>query len=174
MDYTIAYNRFCISKRKQNLQNGLLKSKNDIVKKHNKNGLQLHHIKPLRLNGANKLFNYVLLSREDHIFAHLLLNLSLYQQGNFKALKTLGYSAYCLPNEFLKKHSLKGIKIALKFPEKKDFKLFSLKQAALYYAIVRQKDITDKQILNASIWAVLKRSLLNGSKGGINFKVVFI
>ena len=171
MDYTIAYNRFCSIKRKQNLKDGLLKSKTDVVKHHKKNGMQLHHVKPLRLNGADQLPNFVLLSREDHTFAHLLFDLALYQRGKVNAVKTLDYGVYQLPAKCLKRNSLRGIKIEMKFPGKKDFKKFSLKQAALYYACLRQRDITNPQILIDSTWAVLKRALRQETKGGIEFRV---
>lgn len=171
MDYTTAYERFCSSRRKKNIQAGLLKSKTDVVKKHKKNDLQLHHMKPLRLNGADKLPNYVLLSREDHVFAHLLLDLSLYQRGNVSAVKALNYGSYQLPARCFKRNPLRGLKIEMKLPGKSDFKTFSLKQAALYYACLRQRDITNPQALVDSAWAVLKRGLVHGTKGGISFKV---
>ena len=170
MDYTIAYERFCSAKRKQNLRDGLLKSKTEVVKRHKKNGMQLHHMKPLRLNGADQLLNYVLLSREDHAFAHLLFDLALYQRGNVKAVKTLDYGAYQLPARCLKRNPLRGVKIEMKLPGKKDFKPFSLKQAALYYACLRQRDITSQQVLLDSTWAVLKRALRQEAKCGIDFR----
>lgn len=173
MNYMLAYERFCAAKRKQNAAASLLSSKTAIVKKHKKDGLQLHHMKPRRLNGADTLSNYVLLSREDHVFAHLLLDIALCQQGKTETVKKLDYGAYLLPESFFKKNALKGLKIDIVFPGKKktDFKTCSLKQAGFYYACIRQRDITSRDALTSSTWAVLRKAVVNGSKGGSKFRL---
>ena len=62
--------------------------------------LEVHHVKPKQLGGSNKFKNLVLLSHDDHVYAHLLLNLALAQKNCDADLFRLDYTN--VPSSILK------------------------------------------------------------------------
>lgn len=84
--------------------------------------LEVHHINPKQLGGSNKLKNLVLLSHDDHIYAHLLLNLALAQKHCYADLFSLAYTN--VPSGILKmlkdrKNIFRGLKIDMFISGKK-------------------------------------------------------
>lgn len=54
--------------------------------------LECHHIIPKHLGGPRtNIDNLVWLTHDNHVLAHMLLNIALVSSGNFKAAKRLGY-----------------------------------------------------------------------------------
>lgn len=75
------YNDFIAKHKKNNVENGFSfsnKMKDRRLKQ--KLNLQIHHIVPKCVDGANSLDNYVYLNDTDHKFAHLLLGLAYIEQ----------------------------------------------------------------------------------------------
>ena len=110
-NYRIAYNRLIEAAKKKQLS---LDSKTKLFKAATENNLEVHHICPKSIGGSNKRKNLVLLSHDEHIYAHMLLNFALLQERNINTLRRLDYGQCCSKIlEMIKnrKNVFRGLKI---------------------------------------------------------------
>lgn len=111
IDYRTAYRRLIDNAKKKQTY---LDSKAKLFKAAFENSLEVHHICPKAIGGSNKLKNLVLLSHDEHIYAHMLLNFALLQEGNIDALRKLDYGQICsrlLEMVKSRKNAFRGLKI---------------------------------------------------------------
>lgn len=89
MDFLKEYIKFCTKHKMQNIANGYTSSSS--FEKRPK-GIEIHHVLPKCAGGSKRKFrNLVLLSFEDHVVAHLLLQLALLQHK-----RTVQAKRHCL------------------------------------------------------------------------------
>ena len=124
IDYMTAYKRF-ISSAKKKMRD--IDSKRKLYEVQSDKKLEVHHVKPKQLGGNNKLKNLVLLSYDDHVYAHLLLNLALAQKNCYADLFRLDYTN--VPSSILKmlkdrKNIFRGLKIDVFISGKKRYPIF--------------------------------------------------
>ena len=137
--------------------------------------LEVHHINPKQLGGSNKLKNLVLLSHDDHIYAHLLLNLALAQKHCYADLFSLAYTD--VPSGILKmlkdrKNIFRGLKIDMFISGKKHAPTtMSIVEAAKIFCILARKNYTNDLLLDTEVSNVVRLALFSNSKFGYKLKL---
>lgn len=137
--------------------------------------LEVHHINPKQLGGSNKLKNLVLLSHDDHIYAHLLLNLALAQKHCYTELFSLAYTN--VPSGILKmlkdrKNIFRGLKIDMFISGKKHTPTtMSIVEAAKIFCVLGRKNYTNELLLDTEVTNVVRLALFNNSKFGYKLKL---
>lgn len=137
--------------------------------------LEVHHINPKQLGGSNKLKNLVLLSHDDHIYAHLLLNLALAQKHCYTELFSLAYTN--VPSGILKmlkdrKNIFRGLKVDMFISGKKHTPTtMSIVEAAKIFCVLGRKNYTNELLLDTEVTNVVRLALFNNSKFGYKLKL---
>lgn len=137
--------------------------------------LEVHHINPKQLGGSNKLKNLVLLSHDDHVYAHLLLNLALAQRHCYTELFSLSYTN--VPSGILKmlkerKNTFRGLKVDMFISGKKHTPTtMSIVEAAKIFCVLGRKNYTNELLLDTEVTNVVRLALFNNSKFGYKLKL---
>lgn len=137
--------------------------------------LEVHHINPKQLGGSNKLKNLVLLSHDDHIYAHLLLNLALAQKHCYADLFSLSYTN--VPSGILKmlkdrKNIFRGLKVDMFIAGKKHTPTtMSIVEAAKIFCVLGRKNYTNELLLDTEVTNVVRFATFSGSKFGYKLKL---
>ena len=172
VDYRTAYKRF-ISSAKKKMRG--IDSKRKLYEVQSDEKLEVHHITPKQLGGSNKLKNLVLLSHDDHVYAHLLLNLALAQEHNYANLTSLSYTN--VPSGLLKmlkdrKNIFRGLKIDMFISGKKHAPTtMSIVEAAKIFCILGRKNYTNELLLDTEVTNVVRLATFSGSKFGYKLKL---
>ena len=172
VNYREAYKRFISSAKKK--MHGI-DSKRKLYEVQSDEKLEVHHINPKQLGGNNKLKNLVLLSHNDHVYAHLLLNLSLAQRRCYTELYSLSYTN--VPTNILKmvkerKSIFRGLKIDMFIAGKKHAPTtMSIVDAARIFCILSRQNPDNRLILDDMASKVVRLALFHNSKFG--YKVAF-
>ena len=172
VDYRIAYKRFISSAKKKMHE---IDSKRKLYKIQSNEKLEIHHINPKQLGGNNKLKNLVLLSHDDHVYAHLLLNLALAQRHCYAELLNLSYTD--IPNNIFKmlkdrKNIFRGLKIDMFIAGKKHVPTtMSIAEAAKIFCVLGRKNYANKLQLDTEVTKVVRLALFSGSKFGYKLKL---
>lgn len=170
--YRTAYKRFVSSAKKK--MHGI-DTKRKLYEIQSDEKLEIHHIKPKQLGGNNQLKNLVLMSHEDHIYAHLLLNLALAQEHNYANLMSLSYTN--VPSGMLKmlesrKNIFRGLKIDMFISGKKwPPTTMSIVEAARILCILARKNPDNKLVLDGMVTEVIRLALFANSKFGYKMKL---
>ena len=170
IDYMTAYKRF-ISSAKKKMRG--IDSKRKLYEVQSDNKLEAHHVKPKQLGGNNKLKNLVLLSYDDHVYAHLLLNLALAQK-NCSDLFRLNYTN--VPSSILKmlkdrKNIFRGLKIDMFISGKNHAPTtMSIVEAARIFCILARYNYENKILLAKMTAEVIRLALFHKSKFGYKMK----
>ena len=172
IDYMTAYKRFISSAKKK--MHGI-DSKRKIYKVGSDEKLEVHHVKPKQLGGSNKFKNLVLLSHDDHVYAHLLLNLALAQKNCYADLFRLDYTN--VPNSILKmlkdrKNIFRGLKIDMFISGKKQSPItMSIVDAAKILCVLARYNYENKMLLAKMTAEVIRLALFNKTKFGYKMKL---
>ena len=172
VDYRTAYKRF-ISSAKKKMRG--IDSKRKLYEVQSDEKLEVHHITPKQLGGSNKLKNLVLLSHEEHKYAHFLLNLALAQEHNYGHLMSLSYTD--VPSGILKmlkdrKNIFRGLKIDMFISGKKHAPTtMSIVEAAKIFCILGRKNYTNELLLDTEVTNVVRLATFSGSKFGYKLKL---
>ena len=172
VDYRTAYKRF-ISSAKKKMRG--IDSKRKLYEVQSDEKLEVHHINPKQLGGSNKLKNLVLLSHDDHVYAHLLLNLALAQRHCYTELFSLSYTN--VPSSILKmlkdrKNIFRGLKVDMFISGKKHAPTtMSIVEAAKIFCILGRKNYTNELLLDTEVSNVVRLALFSNSKFGYKLKL---
>ena len=170
--YRTAYNRFVSSAKKK--MRGI-DTKRKLYEVQNDEKLEVHHVKPKQLGGNNQLKNLVLMTHDEHIYAHLLLNLALVQEHNYGHLMSLSYTN--VPSGMLKmlesrKNIFRGLKIDMFISGKKwPPTTMSIVEAAKIFCVLARKNYTNELLLDTEVTNVVRLALFSGSKFGYKLKL---
>ena len=171
LDYMTAYKRF-ISSAKKKMRG--IDSKRKLYEVQSDKKLEVHHVKPKQLGGNNKLKNLVLLSYDDHVYAHLLLNLALAQKNCYADLFRLDYTN--VPSSILKmlkdrKNIFRGLKIDMFISGKKQSPItMSIVDAAKILCVLARYNYENKMLLAKMTTEVIRLALFHKSKFGYKMK----
>ena len=171
IDYMTAYKRFISSAKKK--MHGI-DSKRKIYKVGSDEKLEVHHVKPKRLGGNSKFKNLVLLSHDDHVYAHLLFNLALAQKNCYADLFGLNYIN--VPSSILKmikdrKSIFRGLKIDMLISGKKQSPItMSIVDAAKILCILAKCNYENEMLLANMTAEVIRLALFHKSKFGYKMK----
>lgn len=171
IDYMTAYKRFISSAKKK--MHGI-DSKRKIYKVGSDEKLEVHHVKPKQLGGNSKFKNLVLLSHDDHVYAHLLFNFALAQKNCYADLFRLNYTN--VPSSILKmikdrKSIFRGLKIDMLISGKKQSPItMSIVDAAKILCILAKCNYENKMLLASMTAEVIRLALFNKSKFGYKMK----
>ena len=171
IDYMTAYKRFISSAKKK--MHGI-DSKRKLYEVGSDKNLEVHHVKPKQLGGNNKFKNLVLLSYDDHVYAHLLLNLALVQKNCYADLFRLDYTN--VPNSILKmlkdrKNIFRGLKIDVFISGKKQSPItMSIVDAAKILCVLARYNYENEMLLANMITKVVRLALFHKSKFGYKMK----
>ena len=171
VNYRIAYNRFIASTKKR--MRGI-DSKRKLYEVQSDEKLEVHHICPKNLGGSNKLKNLVLLTHEEHKYAHLLLNLALVQRRSYGELVRLSYTD--LPSNLLnmieqKKNIFRDLKIDLFVAGKKHApNTMSIVEAAKIFCILSRQNYENRSVLDSMTAKVIRLALFSSTKFGYKMK----
>lgn len=171
IDYMTAYKRFISSAKKK--MHGI-DSKRKIYKVGSDEKLEVHHVKPKRLGGNSKFKNLVLLSHDDHVYAHLLLNLALAQKNCYDDIFRLDYVN--VPNSILKmikdrKNIFRGLRIDMFISGKNHTPTtMSIVEAARIFCILARYNYENKMLLAKMTTEVIRLALFHKSKFGYKMK----
>lgn len=172
VDYRIAYKRF-ISLAKKKMRG--IDSKRKLYEVQSDEKLEVHHINPKQLGGSNKLKNLVLLSHEEHKYAHFLLNLALAQKHCYTELFSLSYTN--VPSSILKmlkdrKNIFRGLKVDMFIAGKKHTPTtMSIVEAAKIFCVLGRKNYTNELLLDTEVTNVVRLALFSNSKFGYKLKL---
>ena len=171
IDYMTAYKRFISSAKKK--MHGI-DSKRKIYNVGSDEKLEVHHVKPKRLGGNSKFKNLVLLSHDDHVYAHLLLNLALAQKNCYDDIFRLAYVN--VPSSILKmikdrKNIFRGLKIdVLIFGKKQSPITMSIVDAAKILCVLARYNYENEMLLANMITKLVRLALFHKSKFGYKMK----
>ena len=171
IDYMTAYKRFISSAKKK--MHGI-DSKRKLYEVKSDKKLEVHHVKPKQLGGNNKFKNLVLLSYDDHVYAHLLLNLALAQKNCYADLFRLDYTN--VPSSILKmlkdrKNIFRGLKIDMFISGKKlSPTTMSIVDAAKILCVLARYNYENKILLAKMTTEVIRLALFHKSKFGYKMK----
>lgn len=171
IDYMTAYKRF-ISSAKKKMRG--IDSKRKLYEVKSDKKLEVHHVKPKQLGGNNKFKNLVLLSYDDHVYAHLLLNLALAQKNCYADLFRLDYTN--VPSSILKmlkdrKNIFRGLKIDMFISGKKlSPTTMSIVDAAKILCVLARYNYENKMLLAKMTTEVIRLALFHKSKFGYKMK----
>lgn len=174
INYRIAYNRFVTLAQKKLAKHRLDShyKRHCFCKKHN---LEVHHITPKNLGGNNDFNNLVLLSHEEHIYAHFLLNLALFQEGKQEALTKLNYSE--IPTKILdmlnlRKNILRGLKVEVFLSGKNNPPtIMSIREITKILCVIRRWNFTNQLLFGSMIIKVMRAALFFRPISGIKLKL---
>ena len=172
IDYMVAYKRFISSAKKKMYD---IDSKRKLYEVQSDKNLEVHHINPKRLGGNSKFKNLVLLSHDDHIYAHLLLNLALAQKNCYVDLFRLNYIN--VPSGILKmlkdrKNIFRGLKIDMFISGKNHAPItMSIMEAARIFCILARCNYENKMLLAKMTAEVIRLALFNKTKFGYKMKL---
>lgn len=174
VNYRTTYNRF-ISSAKKKMVMCNIDSKLKAYNFQRKNKLEIHHIVPKILGGGKKFKNLVLLSHDDHIYAHFLLNMALFQEGRYGKLAHLGYSAFPAGMlEMLKtrKNVLRGLKVDVFVAGKhRDPTKMGIREIAKVFCVMSRQNYTDQLLFDEMVTKVMRAALFSKSIHGITLKL---
>lgn len=171
IDYMTAYKRF-ISSAKKKMRG--IDSKRKLYEVKSDKKLEVHYVKPKQLGGNNKFKNLVLLSYDDHVYAHLLLNLALAQKNCYADLFRLDYTN--VPSSILKmlkdrKNIFRGLKIDMFISGKKlSPTTMSIVDAAKILCVLARYNYENKMLLAKMTTEVIRLALFHKSKFGYKMK----
>ena len=171
VDYSIAYRRFVSSAKKKMAG---IDTKKKLYEFQSANGLEVHHVCPKNLKGSNELKNLVLLTHDEHKYAHLLLNLALVQKHLYGELMHLYYTD--LPSNLLsmieqKKNIFRDLKIDLFAAGKKHApNTMSIVEAAKIFCILSRQNYENRLVLDSMTTTVIRLAIFSGSKFGYKMK----
>lgn len=171
IDYMTAYKRFISSAKKK--MHGI-DSKRKLYEVRSDKNLEVHHINPKRLGGNSKFKNLVLLSHDDHIYAHLLLNLALVQKNCYDDLFRLAYVG--VPSGILKmlknrKSIFRGLKIDVFISGKKQSPItMSIVDAAKILCVLARYNYENEMLLARMITEAVRLAFFHKSKFGYKMK----
>ena len=171
IDYMTAYKRF-ISSAKKKMHD--IDSKRKLYEVGSAEKLEVHHVKPKQLGGNNKFKNLVLLSHDDHIYAHLLLNLALAQKNCYDDLFRLDYTN--IPSSILKmlkdrKNIFRGLKIDVFISGKKQSPTtMNIVDAAKILCVLARYNYENEMLLTNMIIEAVRLALFHKSKFGYKMK----
>ena len=170
VSFRTAYSRFIRAAKKKNIEDGIVdKSVMSSIE------LEVHHIVPKSLGGSNKFKNLVMLSHEDHIYAHLLLNFALMQEKRDDDLKKLSYTIPTydkLRQMFKTKHPFRGLKVDVRVNANGMPPVaMSLDEAAKYFCFTAHLSPRSETMVNSMFATVIRTAMSNGSKFG--YKMMF-
>ena len=171
IDYMVAYKRFISSAKKKMCG---IDSKLKLYEVRSDKKLEVHHVKPKQLGGNSKFKNLVLLSHDDHVYAHLLLNLALAQKNCNADLFRLDYTN--VPSSILKmlkdrKNIFRGLKIDMFISGKKQPPItISIVEAARILCILARYNYENTMLLANMTTEVIRLALFNKSKFGYKMK----
>ena len=171
IDYMTAYKRF-ISSAKKNMHG--IDSKRKLYEVQSDQNLEVHHVKPKKLGGNNKFKNLVLLSYDDHVYAHLLLNLALAQKNCYDDLVKLDYVD--VPSSILKmlkdrKNIFRGLKIDMFISGKNHAPTtMSIVEAARILCILARYNYENTMLFAKMTTEVIRLALFHKSKFGYKMK----
>ena len=172
VNYRTAYKRFISSAKKK--MHGI-DSKRKLYEVQSDEKLEIHHIRPKQLGGNNQLKNLVLMTHDEHVYAHLLLNLALVQEHNYGHLMSLSYTN--VPSGMLKmlesrKNIFRGLKIDMFISGKKwPPTTMSIAEAARIFCILARKNPDNKLMLDSMVTEVVRLALFSNSKFGYKMKL---
>lgn len=172
VNYRKAYKRFMASAKKK--MHGI-DNKRKLYEVQSDEKLEVHHMNPKQLGGSNKLKNLVLLTHDEHVYAHLLLNLALAQEHNYASLMSLSYTQ--VPSGLLKminerKNIFRGLKIDMFISGKKwPPTTMSIVDATRIFCILARQNPDNKLLLDSMISNVVRLALFRNSKFG--YKIAF-
>jgi hypothetical protein len=140
-----------------------------------KHKLEIHHITPKNLGGTNDFKNLVLLSREDHIYAHFLLNLALFQEGKQEDLIKLNYPeipAKMLDMLNLRKNILRGLKIEVFLSGKNNPPtIMSIREITKILCVIRRWNFADQLLFSSMLIKVIRAALFFRPIGGLKLRL---
>ena len=175
VNYRTTYNRFVSSAKKKMVESNL-DSLPKIYKFQRKDKLEIHHIVPKILGGSKKgLKNLVLFTHDEHIYAHFLLNLALFQEGRYENLVQLGYHGF--PEKMLemlnaRKNVLRGLKIEMFINGKKhDPTIMSIREVVKFFCMLARKSFTNQIFFNDMFIKVMRTALFSKSMYGFKLKL---
>ena len=171
-NYRIAYNRFVKTAKKKYAN---VVSKAQAFSIASKNSLEVHHICPKAIGGNNKLKNLVLFSHDEHVYAHLLLNLALLQEKNIEMLRKLDYNNVC--NMLLemvnnRKNAFRGLKIDVYVSgQKHEPNTMSIHDATKMFCILSRQNFEDASLFGSMMKKVMNLAMF--AKSAFGYKVKF-
>ena len=171
IDYMVAYKRFISSAKKKMCG---IDSKLKLYEVRSDKKLEVHHVKPKQLGGNSKFKNLVLLSHDDHVYAHLLLNLALAQKNCYVDLFRLDYTN--VPSSILKmlkdrKNIFRGLKIDMFISGKNHAPTtMSIVEAARILCILARYNYENEMLLANMTTEVVRLALFHKSKIGYKMK----
>jgi hypothetical protein len=174
VNYRTTYNRFVTLAQKRLAKHQLDTS----YKRHcfcRKHKLEVHHILPKNLGGNNDFNNLVLLSHEDHIYAHFLLNLALFQEGKQEDLTKLNYPeipAKMLDMLNLRKNILRGLKVEVFLSGKNNPPtIMSIREITKILCVIRRWNFTNQLLFSSMIIKVIRAALFFRPIGGLKLRL---
>lgn len=175
MNFRLAYDRLCKREKAKNREDGLKTTKSYLSHCSLNDGKEVHHILPKILGGRNIKSNFVALSYEIHVYAHVLLNLAFLQEGNTKALALLGYRKSQLPMDFiLKQRAMRGLKVSIPIEGKRHPPVvLGILEAAKHFCFMRRKNFNNKEELFSTASIVLQNAIFGTDWFGMKMKLVF-
>ena len=174
VNYRTTYNRFVSSAKKRMVEHKI-DSKLKLYHFQRKDRMEIHHITPKILGGGNKLKNLVLLSHDEHTYAHFLLNLALFQEGRHERLSQLNYPAF--PDKMLemlncRKNVLRGLKIEVFISGKHQAPtIMSIREVAKIFCIIRRWNYMDSILFDNMITKIMRAALFFKPVSGIKMKL---
>ena len=174
VNYRTAYNRFVALAQKKMAKHQL----DTHHKRHcfcRKHKFEVHHITPKNLGGNNDFNNLVLLSRDDHIYAHFLLNLALFQEGKQEDLTKLNYPE--IPTKILdmlnlRKNILRGLKIEVFLSGKNNPPtIMSIREITKILCIIRRWNFTNQLLFGSMLIKVIRAALFFRPISGIKLRL---
>jgi hypothetical protein len=174
VNYRIAYNRFVALAQKKLAKHQLDThyKRHCFCKKHN---LEVHHILPKHFGGKNDFKNLVLLSHEEHIYAHFLLNLALFQEGKQEALIKLNYPI--MPAKMLdmlnfRKNILRGLKVEVFISGKNNPPtIMSIREITKILCVIRRWNFTNQLLFGSMLIKVIRAALFFKPISGIKLRL---
>lgn len=140
-----------------------------------KHKLEIHHILPKKLGGKNDFNNLVLLSHEDHIYAHFLLNLALFQEDKQEDLAKLDYPeipAKILDMLNLRKNILRGLKMEVFLSGKNNPPtLMSIREITKILCVIRRWNFSDRLLFSSMLIKVIRAALFFRPISGLKLRL---
>jgi hypothetical protein len=140
-----------------------------------KHKLEVHHILPKNFGGKNDFKNLVLLSHEDHIYAHFLLNLALFQEGKQDDLVKLNYPelpAKMLDMLNLRKNILRGLKVEVFVSGKNNPPtLMSIREITKILCVIRRWNFTNQLLFSSMLIKVIRAALFFRPISGLKLRL---
>jgi hypothetical protein len=116
-----------------------------------------------------------LLSHEDHIYAHFLLNLALFQEGKQDDLVKLNYPelpAKMLDMLNLRKNILRGLKVEVFVSGKNNPPtLMSIREITKILCVIRRWNFTNQLLFGSMLIKVIRAALFFRPISGIKLRL---